>query len=97
MELKIARIEMEITLSDGTVVKGHISHTGDNQRYGAGIAHLGACVFPMEEMQRVLVENGHFVPDEEDEEDEEPASCPRCGNTDNDGSDECPDCGETMT
>jgi hypothetical protein len=70
-ELKITRIDMEITLSDGTKVKGHIDHTGDNQRWGAPIAHLGACVFPMEAIQQVLEEDGHWAVDETPEEEDD--------------------------
>lgn len=98
-DLKILRVEMKLTLSDGTEVTGHMTHDGDNQRWGASIPHLAACVFPMEAMDTAMRDGGHWMPEPDDDEDEddEPASCPRCGNTDNDGSDECPDCGETMT
>lgn len=94
-ELKIARIDMEITMSDGTTVKGCMT-PDENQRFGADIPHLAACVFPMEAMAEALNDGGHWQPDDDEDEDDEPASCPRCGNTDNDGSDVCPDCGETM-
>jgi hypothetical protein len=55
--MRIIRIDMVITLEDGTTVQGAMSNVLEHQRWGADIRHLAACVDPMEAMEQALIEN----------------------------------------
>lgn len=50
----IKRVEMEIELADGTIVKGSLTANGDSARWGSDVPHLGACVYPMQMMSDAL-------------------------------------------
>lgn len=67
--MRIQHVELKITLDDGTVVEGIMSPEGD-QRWGADLPHLGACVAPMSAMSDALSENGHWVRDADEDEDD---------------------------
>ena len=63
--MRIRHIEVKITLEDGDVVEGILSPEGD-QRWGADLPHLAACVQPMEDMADALNDNDHWVREEDD-------------------------------
>lgn len=58
--MRIQHIELKIALEDGSVVEGILSPEAD-QRWGADLPHLAACVRPMEDMAEALVDNDHWV------------------------------------
>lgn len=61
-EITIQHITMQMSLSNGEVVHCSMSDSGVS-RWGASTASMWACVEPTEEIQRVLIENGHFKED----------------------------------